>query len=345
MTTKIGQLSCIAIILIQIIALLYLEINCFPPTHSGLVDPKFFKKIRLFDLTLYNGESEMLYTRLWRMTPYVDHFLIFVSQQSFSGLQRNVSFAPFDKEIRAFPNLHLYYDDIDCKSGGAWCREKKTRTLLMNHLSEFKPNSDDLVLSSDIDEIPTRKGIEFLLNNPPKTIYDLKGAYLSPNYKFFMFDWYRAILFRYSKDFPIDDMRRGEKMFYKFPDFYVLTHCSWCFRDIEQARFKILSYSHQEHNRYPFHNKSYIFRQHYCRRSFCMNYNSVPTSLFEGEEIIPDDPRLNYLIDKNFMFDITQTIYSEKDLDTLCNPENDFWIEFDKRLKPKFYENGKDYMR
>lgn len=63
-----------------------------------------------------------------------------------------------------------------------------------------------------------------------------------------------------------------------------------------------------------------------------------PAKIFLNDtELVPPDPRFAYLLDPNFTLDISQTIYTEKDLPTLCDEENNWWIDPEKRLlKPRW---------
>ena len=63
---------------------------------------------------------------------------------------------------------------------------------------------------------------------------------------------------------------------------------------------------------------NWIFKSHYCR----IKLNSPPgyDEPYEGwTNLIPDDPRLKYLVDPSFMFPINLTTYTEEDLKIICN--------------------------
>ena len=69
---------------------------------------------RFFLMFSYNNEAEMAYIHIWRLYDYIYKFIIIVSNQKFSGLPKNVSFAPFDNELKKFKNKMdvVYFDNI-----------------------------------------------------------------------------------------------------------------------------------------------------------------------------------------------------------------------------------------
>ena len=100
----------------------------------------------------------------------------------------------------------------------------------------------------------------------------------------------------------------------------LITHCSYCFNNIEQFKNKIKSFSHQEFSKPPYITNNWIFKSHYCR----LKLNSPPDydEPYEGwRNLIPDDKRLKYLFDPSFMLPINLTTYTEEDLKTLCDRE------------------------
>jgi hypothetical protein len=102
---------------------------------------------------------------------------------------------------------------------------------------------------------------------------------------------------------------------YKFnPSKPFITHCSYCFKELEQYKNKIISFSDQEFNKPPYTTNDWIFKSHYRR----IKINSPPgyDEPYEGWRfLMPNDPRLKYLIDTSFMYPLNLTTYKEKDLE------------------------------
>ena len=98
----------------------------------------------------------------------------------------------------------------------------------------------------------------------------------------------------------------------------MITHCSYCFKDIEEYKNKLKSFAHQEFNKPPYITNDWIFKSHYCREK--VNNPKGDDEIYEGwKDLIPDDERLKYLIDRSYMYNINQTSYSIIDLESLCN--------------------------
>lgn len=286
-------------------------------------------KMRIFDTWMYNSESEFAYIRMWRLYDYVDYFIIMISELTFSGLPNNISFAPFEKDIEPYKDkIHIFskprkicyrhaYHGIKSR----WCRENSQRDYSLIIMREkFNLTSNDLVLVSDVDEIFTREAMRYIIKNPPKTYYYIKGAMYFPYYFHKVEDWNRAFVYRYDENnhhlaklrliFNSENLIKGEHEF--------ITHCSYCFRTIEQYRRKLQSFSHQEFNKPPFITNDWIFRSHYCREKINSG-RGIDENITDWSELIPNDPRLNYLIDPSFEYPLNMTSYKKEDLENMCD--------------------------
>lgn len=299
----------------------------------------------IWDCTLYNGESYMLMTRLWRLSPFVNHTVILITNNTYTGRRRDVSFAPFEKEIKEYVDkgkLTIFYDRISCEEwhlwGHNWCRDENARLVLFNHWKTLNPQYGDYVLMSDLDEIPTRSGFRYMLDHPPLDYYSPYGINTNPNFMFEGDDCYTNTFLQYTEYTHQFMWYRNVDRRRKFPDFPIATHCSYCFKDYEPYLKKLQATSHVELSGYPFINKSYLFRIHYCRIDLQRYLQMNASTTFRNDtELVPPDPRFDYLRDPNFHLNIKETIYKESDLSTLCDESNDWWIDFNKRiLKPKW---------
>ena len=297
---------------------------------------------RVFDCFLYNGESTMLYIRLWRLYEYVDHFIIFMSNTSFSGEQRNLSFSPFEKEIMQFRSKiyilqrDVTYDPNICIHEQQWCREEAQRNDLIEGIKHYHAKDGDLIFLSDVDEILTKSGMEKILQNPPKDFYHITAVYLTPNFMYGNKLWDFAVVINYTtSNLKQFQWYREYRSIQSYPDYPIMTHCSYCFKTIEEYKFKLKSFSHQEYNKYPYTNDSFIFRMHYCRQQIVSQKIQKRNHWFDNEKLIPDDPRLNYLIDQDFKMNINQTIYNESILTQLCTKRYSFFKTKDHSFTPK----------
>ena len=286
---------------------------------------------RIFVSFMYNDEAEMAYIHIWRLYDYVDKFIILFSNRTFSGFPKNFSFSPFEENIRPYLNKVdiVKFNNICNKKeypsyNPIWCFENSQRDYAKTFIEEhYDPTEDDLLVVVDIDEIFTREGIKYVRKNPPKDFYHIKGSLYFPYYYHKLQDWDIGCVIRYNKNMmTLSKYRKmppeNNTLIFEFNSSKpLITHCSYCFNDLEKYRNKIKSFSHQEFNKKPYITNNWIFKSHYCREKI----NSSPgyDEPYEGwRDLIPDDQRLQYLIDPSFMYPLNLTTYTEKDLVKMC---------------------------
>ena len=123
---------------------------------------------------------------------------------------------------------------------------------------KYNPTQNDLFIITDLDELFTREGIEYIIKNPLKDYYFLKDDVYFPNYFVRHEKWNRGLVKRYNKSMAtlskLRSMTPSDKNTLKYKDNpnKPITHCSYCFKDMEEYRNKIRSYGHQEYNKPPF---------------------------------------------------------------------------------------------
>ena len=276
------------IFIIAILNLLLFSVN-------NIIIQKYYNG-RIFVTFMYNNEAETAYIHIWRLYSYVDKFIIVVSNKTISGLPKNVSFSPFEKELRPYMKKVdiIYFDQICNKreypsDNHIWCFEKSQRDYAKTYIEEhYAPTEDDLLIVVDIDEIMTREGIQYVMKNPPKHFYHVKGSMYFPYYYHKVEDWDRGYVIRYKKNMKTLSKYRDKypKEFLKY-DFNakrpLITHCSYCFNTLEQYKNKIISFPHQEYNKEPYITNNWIFKSHYCRKK--IKSHSGHDEPYEGGDI------------------------------------------------------------
>ena len=300
--------------------------------HSIFLINKNFGKIYL--CTLYNNESEMAFIHLWRLYDYIDRFIFVISNITYSGLPKNITFRPYEQNIEKFMDkVDIVSFDNLCnakvyqKENKVWCIENSQRDYAKTYIEQkYHPTESDLLIVVDIDEILTKEGIEYIKKNPPNNFYFIKGSTYFPYFYHKLEDWNCGFVVRYNKKMKAltnyREMKKTKPKILKFdynPSKPLITHCSYCFKSIEEYKNKLKSFSHQEYNIYPYITNEWIFKSHYCR----IKINSPIVEHdepYEGmKNLIPKDERLKYLIDPSFMYNLNETIYTKKDLEILCD--------------------------
>ena len=282
---------------------------------------------------MYNNEAAMAYIYVLRLYDYVDKFIFLVSNRTFSGLPKNISFSPFEERIKPYmKKIDIVYFDNNCNKKIYYrdkplrCFEKSQRDYAKTYIEQnYNPTENDLLIVSDLDEILTREGIELVMKNPPKTYYFLKGSMYFPYYYHKVEDWDGGCVVRYNKNMTTlsnyRSIRRTKNNTLKYEynkSKPLVTHCSYCYKNMQQYKNKLNSTVHQEYNKPPYNTNEWIFKSHYCR----VKVNSPPgyDEPYEGwRHLIPDDEDLKYLIDPSFEYPINLTNYTEKDLESLCD--------------------------
>ena len=281
---------------------------------------------------MYNNEAEMAYIHIWRLYKYVDKFIIIISNSTFAGTPKNYTFGPFEKNIRPFmKKVDIVNFNNICnrneypKDDLHWCFENSQRDYAKSYIEEnYNPTEEDLIIVVDIDEIFTREGIKYVKKNPPKDFYAVKGSMYFPYYYHKVEDWDSVKVIRYKKNMTTLTnyrriIRRNNTLKFDFNcSKPLITHCSYCFKSLEEYKNKFKSFSHQEFNKFPYTTNNWIFRSHYCREK--VNSNPGYDEPYEGwRDLIPNDQRLKFLVDPSFMYPINLTTYTEKDLETICD--------------------------
>ena len=137
--------------------------------------------MKIFDCFMYFDEEMVLNLRLNILNTYVDYFVIVESKYNHRGEKRKLLFN--EEKFSKFKDkiIYLIYDEVpskvveikfddsektkDTKSiMNALYRENEQRNYIINGLT--KANDDDIILISDVDEIPKIDGVNFdKLNN------------------------------------------------------------------------------------------------------------------------------------------------------------------------------------
>ena len=136
--------------------------------------------MKIFDCFMYFDEEVVLNVRLNTLDKFVDYFVIVESKFTHNGTQRNLKFD--HKKFEKFKNkiIYLVYDEQpkeikiindndleDIKSAkyifNAGHRENGQRNYIQKGLIDA--DADDIILISDVDEIPNLLNINFNLIN------------------------------------------------------------------------------------------------------------------------------------------------------------------------------------
>ena len=128
----------------------------------------------IYDCIPFFNELDILKLRMQIMTPYVDKFVLEESTVTFSGEPKEMIFARHRDMFAEFEDKIIYVAVDNSPMSGVTTheRDKFQKNQLIRGMMDCKP--DDIVIFSDVDEIPNPKVItEITANFDSTKIYHL----------------------------------------------------------------------------------------------------------------------------------------------------------------------------
>jgi beta-1,4-mannosyl-glycoprotein beta-1,4-N-acetylglucosaminyltransferase len=126
---------------------------------------------RIFDCFPFFNELDLLEIRLNELDPVVDRFVICEAPLTFKGMRKPLYFSENRERFEPFIRkiVHVVIDDMPSGPDEkviSWKRERFQRNALRRGLSDA--TADDLVIVSDLDEIPQASAVERAANHQGK---------------------------------------------------------------------------------------------------------------------------------------------------------------------------------
>jgi beta-1,4-mannosyl-glycoprotein beta-1,4-N-acetylglucosaminyltransferase len=213
---------------------------------------------KVIDAFLYNGETTVLSLRFQELDAAIDEFWIFEADYTFTGLPKDLLFKSHSishawplRKIRYFPIL----ESPETISDDPWDNERFQRNFIANQVHFC--NSDDLILLSDVDEIPRPEIVTQIRSN---TKHELFGIRMSTHYLKLNFQMIEPSVLAYSvctvgfhrdhlTTFTADQLRMGIRS--GAINAEIVESGGWHFSylmDLQQIKIKIGAFSHHEFN-------------------------------------------------------------------------------------------------
>jgi hypothetical protein len=241
---------------------------------------------RVFDCFPYNGESELLLIRLRTLCPFVTAFIMVFSNTSNSGREyRRLTFAPYESEIGQFQNqLRVHLTDVKLFGSRPWDQEHGLREYLLFCVRFECPRPDDLLIQSDLDEIPQPSALKMIFRGPPRHFIAV-GAhvfYYSLRWRQKR-KWVGNVVLKYGAiRQPFNSYRYRNNPI--FPGFGAV-HCSYCFPRVKDIIRKLQTSAHTEYGHGKYINPNFIVANVLCGRSLFHpqrdRFDLVPKSSYE----------------------------------------------------------------
>ncbi|GAB2280522.1 hypothetical protein Dimus_015148 [Dionaea muscipula] len=206
---------------------------------------------RVYDAVLFSNEVDLLTVRWKELYPYITQFVLLESNSTFSGLPKPLVFAANRDHRFKFVEPRLTYGATAGrfkKGENPFVEEAYQRVALDQLLRIAGITDDDLLIMSDVDEIPSRHTINLLrwCDDIPQVLHLQLKNYLY-SFEFFVDNnsW-RASVHRYQTG-------KTRYAHYRQTDDLLADagwHCSFCFRRISEFVFKMKAYSHNDRVRF-----------------------------------------------------------------------------------------------
>mgnify|MGYP006169496831 FL=1 len=134
--------------------------------------------MKIYDCFSYWDEDLLLDIRLNILNEYVDYFVIVEGNKTWQNNYKKLSFDI--KKFEKFKDKIIYIPVEDMPGGeNPWIRENFQRNCITRGLAES--NSEDLIIISDVDEIPDLKNINEYLKDKRYAVFKQKAFYYKLN--------------------------------------------------------------------------------------------------------------------------------------------------------------------
>lgn len=198
------------------------------------------------DCFTFFNELDILEIRLEELYPVVDAFVLVESKQTFRGQDKPLFFAENRDRFSKWADkiVHIQTDDKSIQFSGkhgmdSWEREYYQRNKITAGLDWFDLEPDDIVMISDVDEIPRRAVVE-TINPDPIISIDLDVFIYGIN--ILTEDKHTVKAIKYSELTTPQEIRM-------LPPDILIPHGGWEFTslgDAEHISLKLRSFAHWE---------------------------------------------------------------------------------------------------
>lgn len=125
---------------------------------------------RVYDCFLFFRELDLLEIRLAELDPVVDVFVLVEARHDFAGHEKPLHFKANRARFKAYADKirHIEVFDEPPDAERRWVRQAYQRRAILDGLSDAGP--DDLVLLSDVDEIPAADRLAAVVSDPRRHV-------------------------------------------------------------------------------------------------------------------------------------------------------------------------------
>jgi beta-1,4-mannosyl-glycoprotein beta-1,4-N-acetylglucosaminyltransferase len=212
----------------------------------------------IVDCFIFNDEYKLLEYRLKILYDIVDKFVIVEARQTHSGLPKQLNYEKNkslfkeyeDKIIHIIVDLPYIKPDIDFLNQEQWKNENFQRNCINQGITQIDLNDNDLIMISDVDEIPDP---DILLKLKHNSNLIAKGGLSFPlQFHYYNLNTIHTDLWYYAKIVTFKEYKQTTPQQIRFCSYPVIDRiCGWhlsYFGTPDKIKQKINSYTHQEYN-------------------------------------------------------------------------------------------------
>lgn len=226
--------------------------------------------MKIVDAFMFYNEFDMLIYRLNTLKDIIDYFVIVESTMTHVGNKKPLYYELVERDIDTVIRDKIIYILCDKMESNLeskvdpWRNEAIQRNFIDEGIKKIDSlKDDDLIIISDIDEIPDRN----ILENIKRGIIDFPDTFCNIEQDMYYYNlrtinnnkWYYSKIVRY-KNYVLNFERSPQKIRYSM-SIYNLVNCGWhlsYFGDIKYIKNKLVNFCHQEFNTDLYTNEDYI---------------------------------------------------------------------------------------
>lgn len=205
------------------------------------------RKRKVIDVLMFSVEIDLAIIRLRELWDIVDTFIVIEGNRTFTGDFKPLTFAA-NRHRFDFAESKILYEETTTlleSPHDPFDNEKRSRDHATELIKTLKLEESDLIIISDVDEIPNRDTVELLkaCQGYPQYLHlEMKSYMYSFEFPAPRPQW-RAMAGQIGADGDIeyDHRRMGDVLLANTG-----VHCSWCLRSIQDFQFKMRAYSHAD---------------------------------------------------------------------------------------------------
>jgi len=206
--------------------------------------------VKLIDCFIFYNELDMLEYRFKEIDDVIDYYVLVECTKTFANNDKELFFENNKNKFEKYLDkiIHIVVDKDIPNTNNAWDREWYQRNCIDTGIQKLNLINEDIVIISDVDEIPDIDTLLNIKNNKLEGIYCLEQDmyYYNLNCKGLNHKWYLPKILNFGSYNGKPETTRANVQ-----NVPIIKYGGWhlsYFGDIDFIQNKIKNFSHQEYN-------------------------------------------------------------------------------------------------